>query len=290
MNTSIRIIDTAIDNGADIAGIASMKALQESSSSLLYEHLGIPRGRAVADHLKSRGAVIDQQPGKGEWVLVIGINHPAHLPELDWWDGNGTPGNRMLIDSLKRTEHQLQKTLGIACHKLHYFVEKGGVFLKDAAVLAGLGCIGRNNLLITPGFGPRIRLRALLLEADLQPTGPIRFDPCAGCSINCRNVCPEKSMSAKRSVPDDIEVPALPARDGAYDRDLCGQQMDADILKSEDKGGVSARIPVKFCRKCELICPLGKDGEARAGQPATEQRTARQETAARTLPQSDRYD
>ena len=261
MDTSARIIQTAIDNGADIAGIASMKALQEAPSSLLYAHLGIPQGRAVADHLQSRGTEINRHPSKA-WVLVIGIAHPAHLPELDWWDGSGTPGNQMLIDSLEHTRHNLQETMGVRCHKLHYFVEKGGVFLKDAAVLAGLGCIGRNNLLITPGFGPRIRLRALLLEAGLRSTGPIGFAPCTGCDIHCRNVCPEKSMSEKRSVPDGIEVSELPARDGAYDRELCGHQMDEDIRQSENKGGVNTGVPVKYCRKCEFICPVGNDSEA----------------------------
>jgi epoxyqueuosine reductase len=37
---------------------------------------------------------------------------------------------------------------------LPYKVEEGGMFLKDAATLAGLGIIGKNNLLITPEFEP----------------------------------------------------------------------------------------------------------------------------------------
>jgi len=269
MDTSARIIDTAIANGADIAGIASMNALKDAPSFLLYHHIGPPQGRAIADHLRFPDGEIDLSPSKAGYALVTGIAHPAHLPERDWWDGNNTSGNRMLIDSLERTKQQLQKSMGLRCHDLHYFVEKGGVFLKDAAVLAGLGCIGRNNLLITPGFGPRIRLRALLLEAELRPTGPIRFDPCAGCNINCRGICPEKSMAGKRSGPDGIGISALPARDGAYDRELCDRRMEKDIFESEDKGGVNRGFPVKYCRKCELICPVGNDGGAQPSQPAT---------------------
>lgn len=276
MDTSARIIDTAIDNGADIAGIASMKALHTSPSSLLYQHLGSPEGRVIADHLRSPRAEKDHGQNPTGYALVIGLAHPAHLPELDWWDGSGTPGNRMLIDIVARTEHHLQMTMGVRCHKLHYFVERGGVFLKDAAVLAGLGCIGRNNMLITPEFGPRIRLRALLLEAELRPTGPISFDPCTGCDIACRGICPEESMTKRRSLPDGIEVGALPAGDGAYDRDLCGRRMEKDILRSEAKGGVNDRVPVKYCRKCELICPVGNASKVRPARPATEKGSFRQ--------------
>jgi epoxyqueuosine reductase len=69
---------------------------------------------------------------------------------------------------------------------LSYFIETGGIYLKDTAVLAGLGCIGKNNMLVTPELGPKVRLRALLLEEDLTPTGPIDFDP-------CKNPCGSRS-------------------------------------------------------------------------------------------------
>jgi len=72
---------------------------------------------------------------------------------------------------------------------LPYHIENGGIYLKDAAVLAGLGTIGRNNLLITPEFGPRVRLRALLAGVDLPPTGPAGFDPCEGCPAPCLTDC-----------------------------------------------------------------------------------------------------
>jgi epoxyqueuosine reductase len=104
-------------------------------------------------------------PDSVKSVLVIALSHPKEKPELDWWDGWDTPGNRILIDIIARTSRQIEKDLEVKSHRLHYYVEKGGVFFKDAAVLAGLGCIGRNNLLITPSNGPRIRLRALFLEA-----------------------------------------------------------------------------------------------------------------------------
>jgi epoxyqueuosine reductase len=139
----------------------------------------------------------------------------------------------------------LKEDLNSNAHLLPYHVEKGGIFLKDAAVLAGLGTIGMNNLLITPEFGPRVRLRALLLDAELEPAGPIDFAPCAGCAIPCRSVCPQKAF-----------------KDGAYSRALCNEQMkrdEANVVIGEEKQekDLPSRY-IRYCRACELACPVGK--------------------------------
>ena len=64
---------------------------------------------------------------------------------------------------------------------------------KHAAVLAGLGTLGRNSLLITPEFGPRVRLACLLTEAPLEETPRIQKDLCAGCNA-CISVCPAQAI------------------------------------------------------------------------------------------------
>ena len=66
---------------------------------------------------------------------------------------------------------------------LPYRVEHGGTLFKDAAALAGLGTIGKNSLVITPEYGPHVRFKALFLDVDLEPTGPIDFTPCKSCDI-----------------------------------------------------------------------------------------------------------
>jgi epoxyqueuosine reductase len=197
-------------------------------------------------------------PGRVKSVLVIGLSHPQDKPELDWWDGAGTQGNRIMIDIVKRTSRQIESRFNVKTRKLHYYVERGGIFLKDAAVLAGLGCIGKNNMLITPSDGPRIRLRALFLEAEVPPTGPIAFDPCSACKVNCRNVCPEHAMEREASIFRSVEsVGDLPSRDGTYDRARCNLRMEKDVDEGT-KDNPGQRTTIKFCRKCELVCPVGK--------------------------------
>ena len=259
MTIGERIIETALKNGATLAGIASMEAIKASPSHMIYTKMGDYAGvGTVKDGTALGGDQLFNWPDSARSVLVIGLSHPKDQPQLDWWDGKGTPGNRILIDIIHRTSQELENTLNIKTRKLHYYVEKGGVFLKDAAVLAGLGCIGKNNMLITPSNGPRIRLRALFLEAEIAPTGPIDFDPCRDCRVYCRRVCPENAMAEQAPVfRSNAFSEALPARDGHYDRARCNIRMEKDVAESVEDS-CSKPSPVKYCRKCEFVCPVGK--------------------------------
>lgn len=271
MTTGKRIVEIAIENGATLAGIASMEALKVSASHLIYNKMvkcsgvnpvkdvdGLPDDEFIANDQAVQSKILFTWPDSVKSILVIGLSHPEHNPELDWWDGRGTLGNRILIDIIKQTSHQIGKYMKIKTRKLHYYVEKGGIFLKDAAVLAGLGCIGKNNMLITPSHGPRIRLRALFLDTEIDPTGPIDFDPCAACKVYCRTVCPETAMIEKVSIFNSIDLPEpLPGRDGFYNRETCNKRMIKDIAKSTENN-IDKKPRIKFCRMCEFICPVRK--------------------------------
>lgn len=266
-----RIVEAAIENGATLAGIASMDALKRSASHRIYTSLqdcsginpakdveGLPDNEFITDEHGLQGKEISTWPESVKSVLVIGLAHPEDEPVLDWWDGRGTLGNRILIDIIKRTSHQIDTRMNVNTRKLHYYVEKGGIFLKDAAVLSGLGCIGKNNMLITPSHGPRIRIRALFMDAEIPPTGPIAFDPCAACRVSCRRVCPEKAMAEVASIFRSIDFSGpLPGRDGTYDRERCNIRMKKDIGQNGEKNS-GQKTTIKFCRKCEFICPVGK--------------------------------
>lgn len=149
-----KIVEKAKSLGATIAGVASVESLIDSPSHQIYPKIGM--------NLKVHWQDVkdDVTPNEVAWpadavsVVVIGVEHNADKPELDWWDGKGTPGNRILIRINKELSEWIEDTFSVKTYKLPYFVEKGGIFLKDAAVMAGLGCIGKNNLLITPIYGP----------------------------------------------------------------------------------------------------------------------------------------
>lgn len=65
---------------------------------------------------------------------------------------------------------------------------------KHAAEAAGLGKMGWHSLLITPEFGPRVRLACCLAEVELETTSSNFATECASCGI-CLEICPAKALS-----------------------------------------------------------------------------------------------
>ena len=75
------------------------------------------------------------------------------------------------------------------------------------AIDAGLGELGRNGLLITPQFGPRVRLCKVLTDLPLKPDKPIDFGVqgyCEKCK-KCLENCPVHAISEDKTA-DPITV------------------------------------------------------------------------------------
>ena len=116
----------------------------------------------------------------------------------------------------------------------------GRISLRHAAQLAGIGRIGRSGLLLTPQFGPRVQLGAILTDATLEPDEPLGDTPCTMCA-RCTIACP----------PGAIDAADWPSAPSCTDRELC-----LNFRKS--KGGTS---PLGFqyqCSLCRAVCPVGR--------------------------------
>jgi len=180
-------------------------------------------------------------------LLVLAMHHPENNPRLDWFDRGNTAGNRRMTKISEELGAWLLGMHGVRAQLLPYHVEKGGVYLKDAAVFAGLGVLGRNNLLLDRKWGPRVRLRAVLIEARLPSAGPLEnFDPCHLCAMPCRKACPENAFTR-----------------GKYDRPLCIKRLESDRAQPVESGQADAEgspiLVTDWCRRCELACPVGEN-------------------------------
>ena len=94
--------------------------------------------------------------------------------------------------------------------------------------LAGLGWIGKSLLLISPDWGPRIRLGTLFTQDDLEATGAPCVGDCGDCTV-CAEVCPSGAIGAK-----------------GYDVAKCRS------VVTDEKGNYKT-----FCGLCMQVCPRG---------------------------------
>ena len=73
---------------------------------------------------------------------------------------------------------------------------------KKIGYLAGLGFIGRNNLLVNPELGARFRLVTVLTDMPLDTAKPLEAD-CADCTA-CIEICPAGAIKKERNDFDHI--------------------------------------------------------------------------------------
>ena len=114
--------------------------------------------------------------------------------------------------------------------------EETMVPVKVLAQDAGMGSIGINALLITPEYGPRVRLGAVITNAPLKPGRPLR-----------ENLCLEarKILGCSRCI-DSCEVHAIKP-DGYVDFEACW--MFNKVFKK--------RYGYSGCNTCQYVCPVG---------------------------------
>ena len=110
---------------------------------------------------------------------------------------------------------------------------RGVVSLKHAAVLAGLGYIGKNSLLITPEYGNMVWLNGVLLNIELE-SDKIINDKCPeNCNL-CIESCPVKAIKHDSPEMDQIKC-----------------------WKNAFEGNDFYFTKIK-CYKCRIVCPKCK--------------------------------
>ncbi len=119
----------------------------------------------------------------------------------------------------------------------------GHVSYKALGRLAGLGWQGKSLLLVSPAYGPRFRLTAVLTDAPLAPDGPVR-NRCGTCRA-CADACP---AGAIRDVPTTDHYAS---RDEALALDRCARQC-LEVFAPRP------HIEKPICGVCVRACPWGR--------------------------------
>lgn len=168
-----------LDQGAGLFGVADIE--QAKKEFLLAPRLLEKMDKAVCLAVGLSAAVleeIEQQPTKIYYSHYRTVNTLLDLLALqaaNFMQNKGflalpIPASQ-IVDWQKQTSHLPHKKIG------H---------------LAGLGWIGRNNLLVNKKLGSQFRLVTILTDMPLKIDRPVK-DNCAACRI-CLAVCPARAI------------------------------------------------------------------------------------------------
>jgi epoxyqueuosine reductase QueG len=159
---------------------------------------------------------------------------------------------RALMDHAAREVADLLRSLGFdALPVTSEFLSDpqavvGQVSHRDVAYRAGMGWIGRSTLLVTPEFGPRVRLITVLTEADLHADSMPMASQCGDCR-RCVDQCPMKALNVSSSA----RYPGN--RSDSIDHRVCDRHERSTL----------AMDPPFFCAQCVSVCPVGREAPER---------------------------
>jgi epoxyqueuosine reductase len=115
---------------------------------------------------------------------------------------------------------------------------------KLVATRAGLGWIGKTDLLVSKRFGPRVRLASIVTDQALTPLGtPIDKSQCGTCSA-CITRCPGHAANGKLW---DTSV----FRNEFFDPFKCREYCRYISKEKLDKN-------ISLCGMCVCVCPKGR--------------------------------
>ena len=227
--------------GADLAGVADLAPFKQGWQTLPSDLL-MPYTSAVSVAVRLDDPTLDaieSLPTAGYAEHYRAIN--AVLDRIasgiaTWIIGRGFSAEAVAASRIMDTENLL-----------------GAVSHKAIARMAGIGWQGKSLLIVSPEFGPRIRLATVLTDMPLLPDGPIR-NRCGACT-ECTDACPVQAIrnaTARGWYAD---------REEALFFDRCAERTHENSLIQ----GIGARI----CGVCVRACPHGKPRKTAADSEAS---------------------
>lgn len=170
--------------GASLFGVAPLKSLEEKHH-LLSQNIIDKFQFAISIGFHLSDSIIDEIE-----------TQPTHLYFHHYQRINILLDNIGLIITSKIQEFGYNAIPIPASQIVDWEKQKGHISHKHVAKLAGLGWIGRNNLLVNERFGSRIRLVTVLTDFPLTINSPSKQD-CGSC-MNCIPVCPVGAISERQ--------------------------------------------------------------------------------------------
>ncbi len=227
-----RLERIAKEHGADLFGVADLTSAVDFTCKQSGERLRkFPRAISIGIHLLD--VVVDELPRHDdpEAVLPYEALYRSVNSRLD--------NMAMLLASIIREEGYVAYPIP-ASQTFDSSKLVGEVSHKLVANLAGLGWVGKNCLLVTQDYGPRVRLSSVLTDAPLG-AGSRMDEDCGGC-LACVRFCPVMALTG-------VPFNPLEPREVRFTAKLCDGYMTKRVGLLGEQG---------LCGLCVYVCPHGR--------------------------------
>src|SRR5262245_19427254 len=193
--TAAEVKAKARELGADLVGIADGDVMNahppdpaDPRRPIDITALDYKRVIVLAKHLSNGAARIIPWGDRTKFYndeLALSMREAASLELVYWLEDLGYPGVIVPpthVDPRRYGGHPTKHLPSL-------------LSLPHAAVEAGLGTLGLNQQLLTPEFGPRVVLTAVLSSVDVEPDKRREMSLCLGPSCGrCLSVCPADAV------------------------------------------------------------------------------------------------
>jgi epoxyqueuosine reductase QueG len=220
----------AQEAGCDLVGIADLRPFKSERATVALDLLDrFANAISVAVHLDD--AIIDSIEGAptiayAQHYRRVNATLDAITVRLAGW-----------IESRGYAAHAIPASQVVDTSNL-----LGAVSHKEVARLAGIGWQGKSLLIISPQFGPRLRLATVLTDMPLTFDKPLK-NSCGSCG-KCAQACPAAAIKNVRTKD------RYGSREDALYLDRCVEQ----TLRFKAKTEIAAQI----CGVCVRVCPYGQ--------------------------------
>jgi epoxyqueuosine reductase len=230
-NLADGIRNLAEENGVDIIGFADLRHLPTEIQP------GFPYGISIA---------ISLNPG-----IIAGIRngptgryHEEYIRINQLLDSAGKAISKFLRERGYKASYTAATDNAIDTGKHSKITDMATLSAKLShkmvATRAGLGWVGKSDLLITPAYGSAVRLTSVLTDAVLPFGEPVNESKCGDCRA-CVDACPAGVLTGKNWYPG-IQ------RDSLVDVVKCRAKARELTRRNFDK-------EVSICGVCIAVCP-----------------------------------
>lgn len=272
--TAAAVKSKALELGVDLVGIADGEAMNRHpppvegvNRPIDITELDYKRVIVLAKHLSNGAARIIPWGDRTKFYndeLALSMLEGASLELVYWLEELGYPA--VIIPP---THVDPRRYGGDPTRHLPSLLS-----LPHAAVEAGLGTLGLNEQLLTPEFGPRVVLTAVMCSANVEADQPRARGLCLGPSCGrCLSACPADAVRHWKRDWDACDTHRSPYGFGKLVGHLSAVMTEPDaqkkkeLLRTETMFNLWQSIlrgsgVITGCRRCADVCPVGADFES----------------------------